>query len=173
MPGGRRRNSIVNRRLSNSFESRKSSSQDTGFNRVRYQNTYRTCPENSEIFQPFRFEPRIYDILERTLHGKKYDPHKVAVLTKELTQEISREARCTLTLSPRYKLITHVALIENKGYYILILKQFFISILYFLGQDVRLGSRCLWDTNYDNMASATYKNSSIYAVGTVYAVYFE
>ena len=101
--------------MSNSFESRKSSSQDTGFNKVRYQNTYRTGPDEDEVFHPFKLEPKIYDILERHLHGKKYDAHKTPVLVKELTNEISREARnCSIT-SPRYKLVTHVVIAENKG----------------------------------------------------------
>ena len=40
-------------------------------------------------------------------------------------------------------------------------------------QDVRFGSRCIWDTAWDNYASGYYENPHIYAVGQVYACYFE
>jgi hypothetical protein len=116
-PGGsdsiRRRNSIVGRRLSNSFDSRKSSSQDAAINRKLMQNTYRTEPNQDEIFQPFRLEPKIREILESSLKGKKYDSHMSPMLAKELTQDISREAHCLA--SRRYKLVTHVVVGEYKG----------------------------------------------------------
>lgn len=124
--------------------------------------------------------PKIYEILEKSLHGKKYDANKTTILSKELTQDISREARnCMIPLSPRYKLVTHVVIGEIKGLFllhlfVLILKHLIdIILIKNKGQDIRCGSRCLWDSNIDNMASASYKNSSIYAVGTVFAVYFE
>ncbi|XP_071838302.1 dynein light chain Tctex-type 5-like isoform X2 [Apostichopus japonicus] len=40
-------------------------------------------------------------------------------------------------------------------------------------QDVRQGSRCLWDAETDNFASTCYENPHIFATATVYAVYFE
>ena len=82
-----------------------------------------------------------------------------------------------IPLSPRYKLVTHVVIGEVKGLFLLhlfVLKNLIeIILINNKGQDIRCGSRCLWDSNVDNMASASYKNSSIYAVGTVFAVYFE
>lgn len=44
---------------------------------------------------------------------------------------------------------------------------------FFQGQDIRVASRCLWDNDKDNTASVTYTNSSLYAVATIFAVYFE
>ena len=40
-------------------------------------------------------------------------------------------------------------------------------------QGVRMGSRCVWDTDRDTFSSATFENAHIYAVGVVYAVYYE
>ena len=40
-------------------------------------------------------------------------------------------------------------------------------------QDVRIGSRCLWDANRDSFASAFYDNQYVFASATVYAIYFE
>ena len=39
-----------------------------------------------------------------------------------------------------------------------------------LDQDVRIGSRCLWDDKRDTWASASYQNQFIYAVAEVYAL---
>ena len=111
--GTRRRNSIVGRRLSNSFDSRKSSSQDAALNRKLFQNTYRTEPGTDELFQPFKLEPKIREVLENALKGKKYDSHMSPMLAKELTVDISREAH--YLASRRYKLVTHVVVGEYKG----------------------------------------------------------
>jgi len=35
-------------------------------------------------------------------------------------------------------------------------------------QTVRFASRCLWNADDDSMASATYRNNSLFAVGVVY-----
>jgi len=36
------------------------------------------------------------------------------------------------------------------------------------GQTVRFASRCLWDVSDDSMASATYRNNSLFAVAVVF-----
>lgn len=41
------------------------------------------------------------------------------------------------------------------------------------GQSMQISSRCLWDASNDNFASYSFKNSSLYGVATVFAVYFE
>jgi hypothetical protein len=151
------RKSIYTRRLSNSVShSSRKSSQDLTFTRLRFQNTYRTEPNENEIFQPYKVEPKLYALLEESLKDKKYDAQKSMSLSKELSENIMRELRlCMSNMSPRYKIVSHVLIGEM------------------LGQDIRLASRCLWDTNFDNSASVIYKNGSLYAVATVYAVYFE
>lgn len=40
-------------------------------------------------------------------------------------------------------------------------------------QSVSVGSRFLWDADRDNFAAASWSNKHVYAVGTVYAVYYE
>ena len=40
-------------------------------------------------------------------------------------------------------------------------------------QGIQLVSRCVWDTNRDTSASGSYKNKSLFAVATVFAVYLE
>ena len=41
------------------------------------------------------------------------------------------------------------------------------------GQAIRMGSRCLWDTENDNSASAFIENDSMYCTAMVYGLYYE
>jgi hypothetical protein len=143
------------RRLSMSHSSRKSS-QDLLYPRIRLQNTYRMEPNENEKFKPYKVEPKLYALLEDSLKNKKYDATRVPIWSKDLSQELMREARLIMNnASMRYKLVSHIVIGEFKG------------------QDVRVGSRCLWDNNLDNCASVVYKNNTLYAVATVFAIYFE
>ncbi|CAM9291382.1 unnamed protein product, partial [Pylaiella littoralis] len=54
---------------------------------------------------------------------------------------------------PRYKYVVQVVIGEQRG------------------EGVRMGSRCFWDSETDNVASETYVNDSIFCVATAYAVY--
>ena len=40
-------------------------------------------------------------------------------------------------------------------------------------QGLRIGSRCLWDDKYDTFSSFEFRNNSIFAIGSVYGVYYE
>eukprot|EP00163_Fabomonas_tropica_P008216 TRINITY_DN1783_c0_g1_i1.p1 TRINITY_DN1783_c0_g1~~TRINITY_DN1783_c0_g1_i1.p1 ORF type:complete len:104 (-),score=7.30 TRINITY_DN1783_c0_g1_i1:290-601(-) len=55
----------------------------------------------------------------------------------------------------RYKLVVQTVIGENNG------------------QGVRTASRCLWDTENDNFASASFANTSIFAVAMVFGLYYE
>ena len=151
-----RTKSIFTRRVSHSLShsSRKSSQDLTP--KIKYQNTYRTEPEENERFQAYKIEPKLYAMLKEALKDKKFHAIQSGPFSKELSQDILREVKLLMNnLSPRYKLVSHVVIGEM------------------LDQDIRFGSRCLWDTNYDNSASVVYKNGSLYAVATVFAIYFE
>ena len=39
------------------------------------------------------------------------------------------------------------------------------------GAGVRVGTRCLWDPNTDNLAQATYINDTLYCCAVVFGVY--
>jgi hypothetical protein len=145
------------RRLSYSMShSSRKSSQDLAYPRIRLQNTYRTEPAEHEKFKPYKVEPKLYALLEETLKNRKYDAQKAAYLSKELSQELMRETRLIMNnASMRFKLVSHVVIGEMSG------------------QDLRVGSRCLWDNNQDNCVTVVYKNNSLYAVATVFAIYFE
>lgn len=40
-------------------------------------------------------------------------------------------------------------------------------------QSIRIGSRCLWDHVNDSFACSEFKNNSLYAIASVYGVYYE
>ena len=41
------------------------------------------------------------------------------------------------------------------------------------GQGLRIGSKCLWDPNFDGSASYTFTNESIHCTGIVFGCYTE
>ena len=151
-PGGN-----MSRRLSHSLShSSRKSSHDIFPAKVKLQYTYRTEPNEDERFQAYKIEPKLYDLLKDALKGKKYNSIQSGTYSKELSQDIMRETRLLMNnASPRYKLVAHVVIGEPTG------------------QDLRVGSRCIWDSAFDNTATAVYKNDSLFAVATVFAIYFE
>jgi hypothetical protein len=54
---------------------------------------------------------------------------------------------------PRYKYMVQVVIGEQRG------------------EGVRMGCRCMWDTETDHQASATLINDSLFCVATAYAIY--
>jgi len=87
------------------------------------------------------------------LDGEEYDAKR----SRQMTQNIADMIRSRVKDMgfPRYKIVTNVVITPGSG------------------QSMQYNSRCLWDVSTDSFASATYKNSSLYAVVTVHAVYFE
>ena len=77
-------------------------------------------------------------LLDERLKGKKYDSSESAQLSKELCTEIKEKVK--EIGAPRHKLVVQVTIGEVQG------------------QGVRIASRCLWDVETDNHASAYYTN---------------
>ncbi|CAM9729537.1 unnamed protein product, partial [Ascophyllum nodosum] len=71
--------------------------------------------------------------------------------TKRICDEI-KDALKEMNLA-RYKYVVQVVIGEQRG------------------EGVRMGSRCFWDSETDNVASETYINDSLFCVATAYAVY--
>ncbi len=130
---GPRKSIYPGRRQSISMTSRKSS-QDGGYPRIKLQNTYRMAPEENEKFKAYKLEPKLYEILENSMKHLNYDPRdeiRTKDLTKEISQEILREARnIMMSISPRYKLMSYFVMGENKGQFNLFI--FFILSFLFL-----------------------------------------
>ena len=118
---------------------------------VEYENTYRMEP--AAKFRADKVNAIIKDSLESHLENKTYDPIGCGFLAKTIVQEIMNKTKALEY--DRYKFVAPVDIGERKE------------------QGIRAGSRFLWDTAWDNYATGYFKNSHIFAVAMVYAVYFE
>ena len=117
--------------------------------RRRYKNTYRLEP--TALFSSSAAASIIDGVLSEALANEKYSPAKSAKMATELADIIRKRLRKL----ERYKLVCVVHIGQRKE------------------QGLCVGSRCIWNANFDDYASASFKNSSLFAVGIVYAVYFE
>lgn len=124
-----------------------------GLNTLAFEPTYRMNPDESKQFPPCAVDKKIKSVLKSMLEDVTYDASMAPSLSVTVSNTLRMELK-DLEI-PRYKLICHVMLGEKKG------------------QHVEVASRCLWNDNFDSYASATYQNNSLFAVGTVYGVYFE
>ena len=116
-------------------------------------------PKNSYRLEPVsRFsEPKvkevIEDVLDQNLHGQTYE----AVFCKEMTKKLSDtiKQRVKILGFSRYKFIciVYMGQVHNQG--------------------MRIGSRCLWDQKFDNVAEGYFRNGDLFAVATVFGVYCE
>ncbi|XP_028404781.1 tctex1 domain-containing protein 1-B-like [Dendronephthya gigantea] len=119
--------------------------------RPRLANTYQMEPERK--FKPTEIQKLVYNVLEERLEDTSYDPDKCRFLVVSLANEIRH--RVKQMGFARYKIVCTVDMgsIAEQG--------------------LRVASRCLWDKVQDSLGTATYKNESLFAVGTVFGVYHE
>ncbi|XP_041063760.1 dynein light chain Tctex-type protein 2B [Carcharodon carcharias] len=120
---------------------------------VKCENTYKAQPDEGCKFDPYKVQRILEGALSSYLADNKYNPVTCVQLVQSLTDHIRLKVKDIN--APRYKLVCNVMLGQLNDQGILII------------------SRCLWDTMTDNYATATFKNSSLFAVATVYGVYFE
>jgi len=92
-------------------------------------------------------------LLESFLDGELYEARKCSQIAQNLTEVVKGRMK-ELSL-PRYKYVCKVMIGQNAG------------------QCISFASRSLWNTATDNFASATYRNGSLFAVASVFAVYYE
>lgn len=115
-----------------------------------YQNTYKTEPD-------IRFEvSSVSAIIQQTLStigDLKYETNRCREHCKTLSNLI--EKRVKQLRYTRYKIVCFVTIGELRG------------------QGLHVASRCIWDGEKDNYATATYENASLLAVGTVFGVYMD
>jgi tctex1 domain-containing protein 2 len=115
--------------------------------------SYRTRPVDSAKFVPKPVESIIRDVMERSLKTAVFDDATCKVLALELCSEIKERVK-SLSI-PRYKVVLQSVLGEVKG------------------QGAYIASRCLWDTDTDNYAAFSMKNSSLFCVVMVFGLYLE
>lgn len=120
---------------------------------VKLANTYRLAPAEDEKFVACKVEKVVHGIIESFLEGETYEAKRCSHLAQNLTDVIKN--RLKEMHMPRYKIVCSVMIGQNAD------------------QCLRCSSRCLWNTDTDNYASATYKNNSLFAIANVYGLYFE
>lgn len=116
---------------------------------VKYENTYRLEPDIK--FQSDKIRRIIKDILENELKDKIYKPEICVSHSKLLAEKIKQAVKAQEF--DRYKLVVIVALGEKEA-----------------NPSVSFTSRCMWNVSCDNYSEYVYRNSSLYAVGMVFAV---
>ena len=109
--------------------------------------------EEDKRFIPKEVEDIIKEVLDAYLHNVRYDANSCSRLSQDMCAIIKGKVK-ELNYN-RYKIVVQVMLGQDSE------------------QSVHVASRCLWNHGTDNFAAATYRNSYIYAVGTVYGVYLE
>ncbi|MFT7796574.1 tctex1 domain-containing protein 1 isoform X1 [Arapaima gigas] len=118
---------------------------------VQMENTYQLGPVKR--FPVLTVNNILKDVLTSYLQEEKYEAELCRQMTKTISEVV--KARVKELMIPRYKLIV------------------LISIGQLCEQNLRVASRCLWDPSNDTFASYAFKNSSLFAVANVFAVYFE
>ncbi|BFZ07304.1 hypothetical protein BsWGS_10343 [Bradybaena similaris] len=120
---------------------------------LAFENTYKLEPDPAIKFSTTKAEQVIGEVFEHYLLGKSYEPKVLPRLIKTLS-ELIRD-RVKVQGLERHKIIATVTIIENKK------------------QGAQLSSRALWNQKFDNYASLVYDGPNYYAVGSVYAVYYD
>lgn len=105
-------------------------------------------------FYQDRVSKVIFSVLEEELKDKTYNFATFSKLTVELSDRIKEKVKAVMDL-PRHKVVSFVTIGEMKG------------------QGVKVGSRSVWRPQWDHYASVCYSNRSLFAVGVIYATYFE
>ncbi|NXM18834.1 TC1D4 protein, partial [Ploceus nigricollis] len=121
--------------------------------KTRLENTYRMGPDKGCKFDAERVQRVLEGTLACALGTTVYSPQGSAPLAQSLTELLQNQAK--EVVPPRYKLVCHVVLGQQGQ------------------QSLLVASRGLWDPETDSFASATFSNASLFAVATVYGVYFE
>merc|ERR1719495_2423877 len=109
-------------------------------------------PSYETKFKPYQVKELIVTTLNDTLGGKLYDPNKVSNWCKFIADSIKNQVK-TLGYD-RYKIVVEVVIGEQRG------------------EGVRMGSRCLWDSDTDNYASDVYMNDSLFCCTAVFGLYY-
>nr|XP_020473969.1 tctex1 domain-containing protein 1 isoform X1 [Monopterus albus]XP_020473970.1 tctex1 domain-containing protein 1 isoform X1 [Monopterus albus]XP_020473971.1 tctex1 domain-containing protein 1 isoform X1 [Monopterus albus]XP_020473972.1 tctex1 domain-containing protein 1 isoform X1 [Monopterus albus]XP_020473973.1 tctex1 domain-containing protein 1 isoform X1 [Monopterus albus]XP_020473975.1 tctex1 domain-containing protein 1 isoform X1 [Monopterus albus]XP_020473976.1 tctex1 domain-contai len=118
---------------------------------VTIDNTYQLGPY--KCFPVPAVTDILKDVLTSYLQEEKYESEWSQKMTKTICEVI--RARVKDLMIPRYKIVV------------------LVHIGQLTGQSMQISSRCLWDASNDTFASYSFKNSYLFGVATVFAVYFE
>ncbi|TPX59086.1 hypothetical protein PhCBS80983_g02712 [Powellomyces hirtus] len=113
---------------------------------------YNIRPNFKQKFRPAIVQKLIHQALMDRLTGATYNAESCSQWTKEIADDIKNRLK-ELDL-PRYKYIVNVVIGEMRG------------------EGVRMGCRCFWDADTDNVAQDTFINDSLFCVVAAFGVYY-
>lgn len=114
--------------------------------------TYSTRPSYKDKFCPLKAREIMKNIVEPILIEEKYQGRTaVSQHTLDIAESIRNALKDEYT--NRYKVMVQVIIGEKQG------------------QGVRMGSKCFWDSDTDNVASYSFMNDYIYCVVIAFASY--
>ena len=117
---------------------------------VKYENTYKMTPDKS--FETHKAKNVMLETLHEWLSGAEYSPN-IRRMTTGISDEIKKRVKA-LGYS-RYKFVVMVTICQDAK------------------NSMQVVSRCLWNKDTDTFAEATYHTADIYALATLYAVYYD
>ncbi|KAL3901253.1 MAG: hypothetical protein SGCHY_000747 [Lobulomycetales sp.] len=116
------------------------------------ENSYTIRPNFRAKFRPQVVNKMIHALLQERLQGATYHPDTASQWTKEIADDLKLRLK-ELNL-PRYKYVCNVVIGEMRG------------------EGVRLGCRCFWDSDTDNIAQETFINESLFCSAAAFGVYY-
>ncbi|XP_038048482.1 dynein light chain Tctex-type protein 2B-like [Patiria miniata] len=119
----------------------------------RYENSYRTQPDDSTTFNGPQVEKFLLELLEMRLKTEKYDPRSCSSLTTSLADVI--KARTKKMGFRRHRIVVYVVVGEKRD------------------QGLQACGRSVWDDRTDNFVTVTYENASMFVIASVYGIYYE
>uniref|UniRef100_A0A1I8HQF8 Tctex1 domain-containing protein 2 n=2 Tax=Macrostomum lignano TaxID=282301 RepID=A0A1I8HQF8_9PLAT len=119
---------------------------------VKLENSYQLGPHRN--FPVAEVHKILKDVLEGYLAEERYEEDFAREMSKNISQVIRGRIKELQALG-RYKFVV-VSSIGMNG-----------------GHGLAISSRCLWNDVTDNFASYQFRNNSLYAVATVFAVYLD
>ncbi|XP_071492841.1 dynein light chain Tctex-type 5-B-like [Diadema antillarum] len=120
---------------------------------VRVENTYQLGPQSECTFRPLRVRREVESLVETILADERYDASRCGFITVRITEAVKDRVK-TLGFS-RHKLVVQTMLSSASG------------------QSFEIASRCLWNAETDNYTTVVYQNPSLFAVVSVYGLYYE
>ena len=121
---------------------------------ILLENTFKMEPDNEMAFNSHRTKAAIEEVLCHHLDPLDgYNRERTVPLARLIADDIKIRVKA-LGFS-RFKIVAHVVIGENTG------------------QGLEVASRGVWDTDTDRMIPVTYQKRNLFALATVFGMYFE
>ena len=120
---------------------------------IRYENTYRMEPDGDNRVDVDRLRRLASGIVERAIHGYKYDPNQAKPFSLALADHLRNQIK--RLPYQRYKLVVQVSIGQKNG------------------QGLYVASRCVWDIRWDRHMTIARETKDAFITVTLFLVYTE